>query len=72
MKQYFTGFFTALCLALSFFLFTGANKTNLGDITVNSIKVVDDGSGGYIITYNSDGERTSIINHFYRVHRNVT
>ena len=61
MKQYFTGFFTALCLALSFFVFSGANKTNLGDITVNSIKVVDDGSGGYIITYNSDGERTSFL-----------
>jgi hypothetical protein len=25
MKQYFTGFFTALCLATSFFLFIGAN-----------------------------------------------
>ena len=61
MKQYFTGFFTALCLALSFFVFTGANKTNLGDITVNSIKVVDDGSGGYIITYNSDGERSAFL-----------
>ena len=61
MMKYFTGFFTALCLVVSFFLFTGANKTNLGDITVNSIKVVDDGSGGYIITYNSDRERTSYL-----------
>ena len=61
MKQYFTGFFTALCLTVSFFLFTGANNTNLGDITVNSLKVVDDGSGGYIVTYNSDGKRTSFL-----------
>ena len=41
MKQYFTGFFTATCLTASVFIFLGAESKNLGDIEVNSIKVVD-------------------------------
>ena len=41
MKQYFTGFFTAACLTASVFMLIGAESKNLGDIEVNSIKVVD-------------------------------
>ena len=41
MKQYFTGFFTAVCLTTSIFLFMGSQDRNLGDIAVNSITVYD-------------------------------
>ena len=37
MKQYFTGFFTAVCLTASLFLFMGSQDKNLGDIEVESI-----------------------------------
>mgnify|MGYP001316668421 CR=1 FL=1 len=33
------------------FVSIGATDKNLGDITVNSITVLRDGSGGYIKTY---------------------
>ena len=36
-------------------------ERNLGDIVVNSITVLDDGHGGYISTYNQDGNRTVYI-----------
>ena len=39
-------------------MFMGAQNKNLGDITVNSITVLDDGNGGFIKTYNSDGKYT--------------
>ena len=44
-------------------MFMGAQNQheNLGDITVNSITVLSDGSGGYIKTYNSDGKQTSYL-----------
>ena len=42
MKQYFTGFFTAVCLTASAFLFMGAQNKNLGDVTVKSLTVEDD------------------------------
>ena len=61
MKQYFSGFFTAICLSVSFVMFTASNNDNLGDITVNSIKVVDNQSGGFITTYNDQGEITTYI-----------
>ena len=57
MKQYFTGFFTALCLTSSIFIFMGSKNRNLGDITVSSISIHPGKyGGGYIKTYN-DNER---------------
>ena len=37
------------------------NQQNFGDITVNSIKIIDDGTGGFMSTYNSEGEMTSYL-----------
>ena len=34
---------------------------NLGDIVCNSIRVMDDGTGGFIHTYNADGKKTVYI-----------
>ncbi len=48
MNQYFHGFITAICLSVSFVMFTASQKSNLGDITVNSIRVVDNQNGGFI------------------------
>ena len=61
MKQYFSGFFTAICLSISFVMFTASKNDNLGDITVNSIKVIDGHNGGFITTYNDRGEITTYI-----------
>ena len=57
------GFFTGACLIASAVMLMGAQNQheNLGDITVNSITVLSDGSGGYIKTYNSDGKQTSYL-----------
>ena len=43
------------------FVSIGATDKNLGDITVNSITVMDDGSGGFISTSNEDGKQTSFL-----------
>ena len=43
------------------FVSIGATDKNLGDITVNSITVLSDGSGGYIKTYNAEGKQTSYL-----------
>ena len=71
MKQYFTGFFTAVCLTASVFIFMGSQNKNLGDIEVNSISVrTADGKepiyigygregDGYIQTFNADGKQTA-------------
>ena len=63
MKQYTIGFITGACLVASAVMFMGAQNQheNLGDITVNSITVLSDGSGGYIKTYTSDGKQTSYL-----------
>ena len=63
MKQYILGFITGACLIASAVMFMGAQNQhkNLGDITVNSITVLSDGSGGYIKTYNSEGKQTSYL-----------
>ena len=63
MKQYIIGFITGACLIASAVMFMGAQNQheNLGDITVNSITVLSDGSGGYIKTYNSEGKQTSYL-----------
>ena len=37
MKQYFTGFFTAVCLTASTFIFMGSKEKNMGHIIVDSI-----------------------------------
>ena len=42
MKQYFTGFFTAVCLTVSVFLFLAATKPELGDIKAKSITIVNE------------------------------
>ncbi|MAJ44191.1 MAG: hypothetical protein CMF96_05530 [Candidatus Marinimicrobia bacterium] len=41
MKQYFTGFFTAICLILSLLLFIGAEREKTGNVVVESITIVD-------------------------------
>ena len=61
MNQYFYGFFTAICLSISFVMFTASKSSDLGDITVNSIRVVDNQNGGFITTYNRLGELTAFI-----------
>ncbi len=61
MKQYVHGFFTAICLSVSFVMFTASKNSDLGDITVNSIRVVNNQNGGFITTYNRLGELTSFI-----------
>ena len=59
MKQYFTGFFTAVCLTASVFIFMGSKNKNLGDIKVSSISIVPGKyGGGFIKTYNEDGKQT--------------
>ena len=61
MKQYIHGFFTAICLSVSLVMFTASKSNDLGDITVNSIRVVDNQNGGFITTYNRLGELTTFI-----------
>ena len=61
MKQYFSGFITAICLSISFIMFTASQTKNLGDITVNSIRVVDNENGGFITTFNEEGKITAYI-----------
>ena len=51
------GFLTCLCL----FLMMGQYRGNMGDITVNSITVEDNGDGGFIQTYNSEGKKTTYL-----------
>ena len=68
MKQYFTGFFTAVCLTVSVFLFLAATIPELGDIKAKSITIVNEdgvetvkiGSsamGGFFITFDSAGKK---------------
>ena len=41
------------------FLIMGQTKSdNLGDIEVNSIKIRDNGGGGFIQSFNADGKQT--------------
>ena len=61
MKQYISGFITAVCLSFSFLMFTASQTQNLGDITVNSIRVVDNDNGGFISIYDEEGRITSFI-----------
>ena len=56
MKKYTIGLITGALLAVSAMMFMGAMNKNLGDITVNSITVKDDGDGGFISISNSDGK----------------
>lgn len=61
MKEYASGFISAICLAISSLLFIAANKSSLGDITVSSIKVVNKLEPGSITTYDMNGKITSYI-----------
>lgn len=67
MKNYFTGFFTAICLTVSSFILLGARSEFHQDIIANSIIVPnDDGSmtildGDGITTYNADGKVVSVL-----------
>ena len=66
MKQYFTGFFTAVCLTASVFIFMGSQNKNLGDIVVNSISIKGENGetniyDGYIQTNNADGKLTAYL-----------
>jgi len=61
MKQYFSGFISATCLSISFVMFTASQTNNLGDIVVNSIRVVDNENGGFITTYDQEGKITTYI-----------
>jgi len=59
MKRYTIGLITGALLAVSAMMFMGSQNKNLGDITVNSIRILDDGIGGYLSTYNTDGILTA-------------
>jgi len=50
-------------IILCFFMLVSAKSQskNLGDITVNSITVINDGTGGFIQTYNADGKETAYL-----------
>jgi len=61
MKQYTIGLITGALLAVSAMMFMGSQNKNLGDITVNSITVKDDGNGGFIKTLNADGKQTAYL-----------
>ena len=61
MKKYTIGLITGALLAVSTMMFMGAQNKNLGDITVNSITVKDDGSGGFLTTQNADGKMTAYL-----------
>ena len=51
-----------LATALVFVLIRAKSQSeNLGHIVVNSIKVLDDGTGGFLSTYNADGIKTSYL-----------
>ena len=63
MKQYFSGFISAICLSISFVMFTASQTNNLGDIVVNSIRVVDNENGGFITTYDQEGKITTYTGH---------
>ena len=43
MKQYFTGFFTAMVFTSSLFLFIGAKKRTIDNLTVQKITIIDSG-----------------------------
>ena len=58
MKKYTIGLITGALLAVSTMMFMGAQNKNLGDITVNSIKVLDNGTGAFIRIYNTDDKLT--------------
>ena len=47
MKQYFTGFITAMVFTSSLFLFIGAKKRTIDNLTVQKITIVD-GSGAQV------------------------
>jgi hypothetical protein len=66
MKQYTTGFITAVCLTASVFMFVGAQNKKLGDIIADSITLV--GENGYTVitdgllaTYNADRKKTAYL-----------
>ena len=66
MKQYFTGFFTAVCLTASVFIFMGSQNKNLGDIKVNSIYITGELgttliSGGVMGIKNKDGNYVNLV-----------
>ena len=62
MKQYFTGFFTAICLTSSIFIFMGSKNKDLGDIIVTSITVRPGKyGGGFIKTFNENENQTTYI-----------
>ena len=56
VKSYIIGFLTCACL----FLIMGQTQVsnNLGDIEVNSITIRDNGNGGFIQSFNTDGKET--------------
>ena len=72
MKKYTIGLITGALLAISAMMFMGAQNKNLGDITVTSIKALnDDGDmvgffgslngDGFLTTNNADGKETAYL-----------
>jgi len=59
MKQYFTGFFTATCLATSLFLFTGAQntKTQTESLVIKSERGTTTIGGGFIEVDGASGKK---------------
>ena len=73
MKQYIMGMITGASLIACVFMFMGADSKRMGEIEVNSIKVVDKNGrrtvhlgtnvvgGGWLGNYNADGKKTSYL-----------
>ena len=59
MKQYFTGFFTATCLAASLFLFMGAKKTKVQTepLLIKSERGTTTIGGGFIELDGASGKK---------------
>ena len=64
MKQYFTGFFTAICLTASVFLFMGqqnSDEMEAKSIVFKGVNGTTFIEGGRIFVYNLDGKQTAFI-----------
>ena len=60
MRQYFTGFFSALCLSVSFYLFIETNYDNIGSENKNQVVLNSDIGktiieGGSMKIFNKEG-----------------
>ena len=64
MKQYYTGFFTAVCLTTSLFLFIGSQNSQEIEARSLILKGVSGTTsiiGGNISMYNNEGKQTAYL-----------